>query len=484
MKWVTGEMLARPIPATGSPPTAVTPRHNLMPTSSAQKPGAARTRLLLEGPIVSTLLRLAAPNLVVNVVLIAVTTSVDAYFVGQIDPSGLAGLALVFPVMMLMQQMANFSMGGALASAVARAIGAKRHEDAAALILHGLVIACGMAALFTLVFLVAGPSLYAVMGGNGPILAAAVEYSNAIFAGALAYWLLSTLTSVVRGTGQVGLLAVVYVAAEVLHVLLVPALVFGVGPIPPLGITGAGIATVTSFSLSTLVLAWYLASGRTPVTLSLRGVRLDRRLFREILRVGAPLSLQPILYNFSLAALTGYAAMLGATALAGFGAAVRLEYLMYPLVFGLGAAVVAMVGTNIGARQFARAVRIAWAAAALAAGVTGGVGLIAIVWPTVWTALFSDTPGVHVMAASYLCIVAFAYPFIGLNTLTSAFQAMGQTLWPLIGVASRALVVVTGGWIVIHATDTGLVGLAVVTAAGLITAGAIIATAFYLRTKS
>ena len=251
MKWVTGEMLARPVPATQSPPTSVTQRRDITPASSAQKPGAARTRLLLEGPITSTLLRLAAPNLVVNVVLIAVTTSVDAYFVGQIDPSGLAGLALVFPVMMLMQQMANFSMGGALASAVARAIGAKRHKDAAALIIHGLVIACCMAALFTLVFLVAGPRFYALMGGNGSILAAAVEYSTAIFAGALAYWLLSTLTSVVRGTGQVGLLATVYVAAEVLHVLLVPALVFGVGPIPPLGTTGAGIATVTSFSLST-----------------------------------------------------------------------------------------------------------------------------------------------------------------------------------------------------------------------------------------
>ncbi|MGZ3338844.1 MAG: hypothetical protein ACXU9B_03635, partial [Reyranella sp.] len=76
-----------------------------------------------------------------------------------------------------------------------------------------------------------------------------------------------------------------------------------------------------------------------------------------------------------------------------------------------------------------------------------------------------------------------AYPFIGLNTLTAAFQAMGQTLWPLIGVASRALVVAIGGWIVVHAMDDGLVSLAVVTAAGLATAGAIIAIAFRLKTK-
>jgi Na+-driven multidrug efflux pump len=240
---------------------------------------------------------------------------------------------------------------------------------------------------------------------------------------------------------------------------------------------------VTSFSLSTAVLVWYLASGRGVVTLSLRGVRFEWRLFREILRVGVPLSLQPLLNNLTLAALTGYASALGATALAGFGAAVRLEYLMYPLVFGLGAAVLAMVGTNIGARQFSRAVRIAWTAAALSAGVTVGIGLFVIAWPNAWTGLFSSSPAVQIMAASYLCIVAVAYPFIGLNTLTAAFQAMGQTLWPLIGVASRALVVAIGGWIVIHAMDAGLVGLAVVTAAGLITAGAIIAVAFRLKTK-
>jgi len=131
------------------------------------------------------------------------------------------------------------------------------------------------------------------MGGNGHILAAALEYSNAIFAGALAYWLLSTLTSVVRGTGQVGVLAAVYLAAEVLHVMLVPILVFGIGPIPPLGITGAGVATITSFTVSTVVLAWYLASGRTAVTLSLRGIRFDPRCFARFSAWGAAVASTP-----------------------------------------------------------------------------------------------------------------------------------------------------------------------------------------------
>ncbi len=444
---------------------------------------AARTQLLLSGPIVSTLLRLAAPNLVVNVVLITVVTGVDAHFAGRLGPAALAGLALVFPLLMLMQQMANFSMGGALAAAIARAVGAGRRDDATALVVHGLIVSLVVAALFTSVFLLMGPAIYAFMGGEGEILAAAIDYSNAIFAGAFAYWLLGALTSVVRGTGQVAVLAWVYVGAEILHIALVPLLVFGWGPVPSLGVAGAGIATVASFTASSVFLALYLASGRAPVRLSLDGVRLHRRLFGEILKTGVPLSLQPILNNISLALLTGYAGTLGAAALAGVGAAVRLEYLMYPVVFGLGATLVAMVGTNVGAGQLGRAIRIAWVAAGLAVLATGLIGVVAIIWPQAWIFLFTASPEVRELAATYLCIAALGYAFIGMNTLTQAFQAMGQTLWPLLAVASRAVVLAVGGWLVIAVTGGGVIGLAIVTALGLAVAGGIIAVAFWLGAR-
>jgi putative MATE family efflux protein len=450
-------------------------------TDTAAKPvspAAARTRLMLEGPIVSTLLRLAVPNLVVNVVLIAVTPSVDAHFVGRLGLDSLAGLALVFPLMMLMQQMANMAMGGAIAAAIARAIGAGRREDAASLVIHALAIAVGAAALFSTVFLLAGPGIYRLMGGRGPILAAALEYSNVIFAGAFAFWLLGALTSVVRATGQVAILAYVYVGAELLHLALVPALVFGLGPVPALGITGAGLATVISFLLSSATLAWYLASGRTSVALSLGGFRFERRLFGEILRVGAPMSLAPVLNNVALATLTFYAGVLGATSLAAFGAAVRLEYLLYPLNFGLGAAVLAMVGSNIGARQFSRAARIAWTAVGLSACVMASVSVLAIGAPQVWMGLFSNDPAILGAAPGYLAIVGLAYPFVAANTLMSAFQSTRQPEWPLTAMTCRLLVVVLGGWIAIEVLQSGLVGLGVVTALGLATWGIVLAGAF------
>lgn len=441
-------------------------------------PAAARTKLLLDGPIVPTLLRIAAPNLVVNVVLISVTTSVDAHFVGRLGLDALAGLALVFPLMMLMQQMANMAMGGAIAASIARALGAGRREDASSLVVHAAVISIGAGVLFSAVFLLAGRPIYELMGGRGAVLAAALEYSNVIFAGALAYWLLGALTSIVRGTGQAAILAYVYVGAELLHIALVPAFVFGWGPMPALGITGAGLATVISLGANCAVLAAYVLAGRTALAPSLSAARLERRLFSEILKVGVPMSLAPVLNNAALSTLTAYAGLLSVTSLAAFGAAVRLEYLLYPLNFGLGAAVLAMVGANIGARRFARAAHIAWTAVGLSARVMATVGALAIISPDTWMRLFTDSPAILAEAAAYLAIVGFAYPFVAGNVLMSAFQATRQPQWPLAGMTCRLLVVVIGGWIVHHTLHSGLVGLAIVTALGLATWAAVQAVAF------
>src|SRR6266436_3590262 len=308
--------MASAISQTAQPTLALPQGTTTAPPSGGATTINPRTRLLLEGPIAATLLRLAPPNLVVNVILIAVTASIDAHFVGRLGAPALAGVSLVFPLMMLMQQIANSSM-------------------------------------FSAALLIGGPWLYRALGGDGEILAAALAYSNAIFAGAFAYWLLGALTSVVRGTGQPGVLAIVYIATELMHIALVPILVFGWGPVPPLGVAGAGIATVTSFAASAGALFWWLASGRTAVTLAFRGIRFERRLFDDILRVGLPMSLQPILVNVTLAVLTGFVGLLGVGALAGFGVAVRLEYVIYPLSFGFSAGMLAMVATNIGAGRLA-----------------------------------------------------------------------------------------------------------------------------------
>ena len=142
---------------------------------------------------------------------------------------------MVYPLIMLMQTMSAGGMGGGVAAAVARALGAGHRHDAHALVLHALLIACVMGALFTTGALWGGPALYRAMGGTGDVLAAALAYSDVVFAGALSFWLLNTLASVVRGTGNMLLPAGVVIGGGALTLCLSPALIFGWGPLPSSG---------------------------------------------------------------------------------------------------------------------------------------------------------------------------------------------------------------------------------------------------------
>jgi putative MATE family efflux protein len=440
-------------------------------------PLSATTRRLLDGPVAPTLLRLAAPGVLVMMLQAAVST-LDAVFVGWLGSDALAGVSLVFPLVMLMQTMSAGGMGGGVASAVARALGGGRRADASALAAHALVIALVMAAVFTGALLVLGEHLYRAMGGSGPSLHAAVTYSNVIFGGALAYWLLNTLSSVVRGTGNMALPAAVMIVSAGIYMGLSPALILGWGPLPRLGIAGAAAASVASFGLGAIALLAFLLSGRGLVTLRLGRMRLRRALFWEILRVGAPGSLNTVLTNLTVVLLTGLVGPFGAAALAGYGMGARLEYLMIPLVFGLGSGLVTMVGTNVGAGQRLRAERVAWVGASLAAGATGSVGIVAALFPNAWLGLFSSDPSVLEAGARYLRIVGPVYGFFGLGlALYFASQGAGRLTWPLVAGFARLLVASVGGWLAIHLFGAGLSGLFVAMAAALVVFGALVAVA-------
>src|ERR1700690_2372491 len=147
-----------------------------------------RTRALIEGPIAATLIRLAAPNILVMLVQSAVGL-VETYFIGKLGTDALAGVALVFPLLMLMQMMSAGAMGGGISAAIARALGAGRRADADALALHALVIALLFGVAFMVIVLASGDWLYGAMGGSGASLAAALTYSRVVFTGAILAWL-------------------------------------------------------------------------------------------------------------------------------------------------------------------------------------------------------------------------------------------------------------------------------------------------------
>src|SRR5437868_966595 len=136
-----------------------------------------RTRVLLHGPIVPTLLRMAWPNVLVMVAQ-AATGLIETYWVGRLGTDALAGMALVFPAVMLTQMISAGAMGGGISSAIARALGSGQREDADALVLHAIVINVLLGAAFAALLLVFGRPLYGAMGGEGASLEAALIYSN------------------------------------------------------------------------------------------------------------------------------------------------------------------------------------------------------------------------------------------------------------------------------------------------------------------
>lgn len=421
---------------------------------SAPSRAARRRQLILHGPVLVTLLHLAAPNLVV-ILAQAAANFLESYYVGLIGLDALAGAALVFPLVMLMQTMSGGGVGGAIASAVARALGSGQTEKAEALALHAVVIALVLGSLFTVAALFGGAALYQAMGGRGGALAAALTYSNVIFAGAVFLWLLNAFASILRGSGNMILPAIVLVSGTVMLFGISPALIFGWGPIPALGIAGAGAALVLYYAAGSAVLLVSLLRGRRGLRLGLHH-RLRLSLFAEILGVGVLGAANNLLTNLSVVLATGLVGRFGTSNLAGFGLGIRLEYLQIPLVFGIGSGVVAMVGMNVGAGHMARARHIAWTGAMLAISITETVGVLAAIFPQAWVGLFTADPDAIRVGSSYLRVVGPFYGCLGAGlALYFASQGAGRMKWATMAALARVAVIAIGGALGMNA-GTGL----------------------------
>jgi putative MATE family efflux protein len=421
-----------------------------------------KTQTLLSAPILPTLARLSAPG--VLLVLFQSMVSVgDTYFVGRLGTEPLAGLALVFPLIMLLQMTSAGAMGGGVSSAIARALGSGNPQAARRLVAHALVIAALMGIGFTLLVLLFGEPMFRALGGEGATLDHALRYSSIIFGGAITVWIANTLSSVLRGTGNMLTPALTLISAAVIHLPLSGMLVARIG------IAGAGIAYITTFGIAGLIMAAIVFRRSSPLRPQRADWRLERRLFREILRVGAISSLNSLQTVVTAVIITGFVGRYGAPALAGYGVGLRLELLQIPLVFAVGQALVVLVGTHIGAGHPERARQIAWAGAALAASVSLVIGVTVALFPLAWVGLFSSDAAVLEAGSLYLRTVAPFYPLLAVGiALYFASQGAGQVLRPVLAGSARLGIVIAGG-----AFAVSLHGVYIIIAAAMIAFGAL-----------
>lgn len=430
------------VPADAGAPSAAPPA----------APPAGSARALLAGPILRTLLRLAAPNVLATSTAVLVGLA-ETFYVGRLGVVPLAALGLVFPFAMLTGMLSAGAMGGGVASAISRAIGADDMKRAQAVALHALAIGTlGGIAYSALLFAVSRP-LFTLLGGRGPVLAEALGYAAVLFSGATAVWLFNTLASVLRGTGNMRLPSAALIGAGLLQITIGGVLGLGLAGAPKLGMPGVALGQILAQGLGAAFLLWLLRRDDARLRLEFRGVRLQRALFADILRVGAVSCLSPLQSVTTMVLMAGFVAQLGVLPLAGYAIGQRLEFLMSTVAFGIGLASVPMVGMAVGAGLVARARRVAWAAASVTALILGVVGLVVAIHPDLWAAIFTAEPQVLGYAQQYLRWTGPAYPFYGFGlTLYFASQGAGRMAGPVAAATMRLVVVAAGGgWLVAHA---------------------------------
>ncbi len=395
----------------------------------AAPPGGRRTapEALLQLPPWRAIVRLATPT--TFVMLIAATSNVlQTFYVSRLGSDAIAAIALVFPVSMLAITAMGGGIGGGASSAVARALGAGRRQDAVAVAEHALALSVAIGVLFGVLIMAGAPTLFRLMGGRGVVLDNATMIARVLFGGAVITFVGSMLDSVLRGEGNVRVAAIWSSTSLLLQIVLTPLLMF----VLHLGLVGAPVAVLVSQFLATIPRARYVLGGRGivhPRTLPRRPARAP---LQQILRVGIPASLATMINYFGLAVLTGILARLGPADLAAYGLATRLDFLLLTFVYGFGAAVLTLVGMTTGAGRPERAMRYV---------TTAGSMMIALLlvpatllwWrPALWLDIFTQDAAIHAVGAHYFRIIGPSYPFVGVSmVLTFAFQGLGRATAPL-----------------------------------------------------
>jgi Na+-driven multidrug efflux pump len=376
----------------------------------------------------------------------ALVAIAETVYVGALGTAALAGMALVFPMVMLQQMMSAGAMGGGVSSAISRALGAGDGLRAQALAWHALVIGAVAGLTFLVLLLGLGPLIYSTLGGEGAALAEALAYSNLFAFAAVTIWLANTLASIVRGTGNMKIPSATFFAVAALQIAIGGSLGLGLGPLPRLGMAGVALGPTLAFAAGALFLLWFLRSGRAAITLRFAGIAPRRDMFHDILKVGGVACLSSVQIVLTALIVTRLIAGFGTAALAGYGIGARLEFLMTPTIFAIGVACVPLVGMAIGAGDVTRARRVAWTGAALAALIVGTIGAVVAILPDLWATLFTADPGVLDAARTYLRWAGPGYGFFGLGLcLYFAAQGSGRILGPVLaGTVRLALVAVAG----------------------------------------
>ena len=433
-----------------------------------------RTQEFLTQPVMPLLIRMSAPNTVAFFIQ-SIVVLTEVWFISKLGTNSLAAVALAFPLLMITQTMSGGALGGAITSAIARSMGANDIDKAERLIWHSVVISLGGAFTFLLLFLLFGEQLLFLLGGRGDILKESYTYCSYLFLGGLILWLSGSMSAILRGMGNMRFPATLMVCTSFLQVFLSGGFILGWYGFPQIGVPGAAIATLISASVMVIIIFLKLMSKSIPVKLRLKQLILSRDLFNNIFEVAIPASVSPLLTVGTILVLTGLVGTFGTEALAGYGIGSRVEFLMIPLIFGIGTAMTSIVGANIGAKNIIRAETVGIYGGTSAGVVSIFIGLILALFPDAWIQFFTDDVKAFEVTKLYIQIVGPFYIFQGIGlSLYFASQGANAMKWPTIATIARFLIASIGGGISVHWLGYGIGSVFIASAIAMMIFGTMI----------
>lgn len=383
-----------------------------------------------KGSIFAALIILAIP-MILEMSMESLFAIVDTFFVSKLGAESIAVVGLTESVLALIYAVGVGLSIGATAT-VARRVGEKDLDGAARTATHvvylGVIVSLVMAAIGVIL----APDIFRLLGAEPHVVEMGIPFMRIMMGTNIVIVFLFLLNGIFRGAGDAAIAFRVLVIANGLNILFCPLFIFGIGPFPELGVTGAAVATVCGRGTGVLFAAWALFGRRNGrLEVHREHWKFDPKLLWNLVALSANAVLQFLIATASWSGLVMIVAGFGSIAIAGYQIGLRvIVFVILPAV-GLANAAATLVGQNLGAGQPDRAERSVWIAGGLNAGLLGFAGIFFVLFSDLVISIFTSEPDVAAYGRDCLRIVGYGYAFYGLGmVMESSFNGAGDTWTP------------------------------------------------------
>jgi len=381
------------------------------------------------GPVGSALILLSVP-MVLEMAMESLFAVVDVFFVSRISADAVATVGVTESMLTTVYTVA-MGLGIGATAVVSRRIGEKDDEGAAQAAAQAIALGLIMSAAIGLFGFLNAEHLLRLMGATPSMIASSLGYAQVMFAGNATVTLLFLNNAIFRGAGDPAVAMRVLWIASAVNMVLDPMLIFGIGPFPEMGVTGAAVATNTGRGLAVAIQFWTLATGRSRIHITRRHLELVPAVMWNVCRLSGSGFLQILIDTSSYIGLVRVIATFGSDALAGYTIGIRIVIFAMMPAWGFGNAAATMVGQALGARKPERAEEAVWTAAKYNAIVLGVVGALFVVFAEPIVGIFTSDPAVIPNAVDCLRIVSAGFLFFAYGlVLTQSFNGAGDTWTP------------------------------------------------------